>query len=145
MNTTEHAASRDTGAQNTGSPDNNAWINQVTEQLRQSEDSVDYVVESKLAAARARAIAKAPQSPYWQRLNLAATAIAGIAVCYLAIRLFQPDIGWNDDNAIVATTDNNLQFEQSIDLPILSSSEDLEFFQSLDFIEWVGTQDLTSG
>lgn len=124
---------------------NDDWINQATEQLRQSEESVDYVVESKLAAARARAIAKAQPAPFRQRLNLAATAIAGIACCYLAVRLLQPGAGWNEDTATIATAENNMRFEQSIDLPILSSSEDLEFFQSLDFIEWVGTQDLTNG
>jgi len=109
MNTTERKAPHGTGIPNTGLPDHDEWINQATDQLRRSEDSVDYVVESKLSAARARAIAKAPQNPYRQRLNLAASAVAGIAVFYLAVRVFQPGFSWTDDNTIVAATDNNMQ------------------------------------
>jgi len=119
-----------------------AWIHGITGQLRQSEDTIDYVVESKLAAARTRAIAATPVNPIRQRLNIAGAAIAGIALCYLAIRLFQPGLGLSEDPSLAQ---NTMQFEQSIDLPILSSTEDLEFFDSLDFIEWMDRQDLTSG
>jgi len=121
-----------------------AWIEGITDQLRQSEDTVDYVVESRLAAARARAIAVTPVNPIRQRLNMAGTAIAGIALCYLAIRVFQPGLGLSEDPSL-QTAHNSMQLEQSIDLPILSSTEDLEFFDSLDFIEWMDKQDLTSG
>ena len=128
---------------NNSTHENDKWIEQVTSQLRQSEDSVDYVIESKLAAARARAIAETPASPFRQRLNLAATAIAGLAVCYIAVRFFQPGLGLNETPS--QQTAANLTFEESIDLPILSSTEDLEFFDSLDFIEWMDKQDSTNG
>ncbi len=143
MNKPEDTASNTASitATNTG----DAWIDHLADQLRQSEDSVDFVVESKLTAARARAIAESPVNPLRHRLNFALTAVAGIALCYLAVRIFQPGFAWNTDSSIPATAQNNMQFEQSIDLPILSSTEDLEFFDSLDFIEWIDSQDLISG
>lgn len=130
---------------NTTPPADDAWVEQLTGPLRQSERSLDYVVESKLAAARANAIAKAPGHPLRHRLNLAGTAIASIALCYLAVRTFQSTVAWNEDLSTLTTAQHNLQIEQSVDLPILSSTEDLEFFDSLDFIEWIEMQDLISG
>ena len=137
-----NAKERNTTEHNATAHKDDAWVKEVTDQLRQSEDTVDYVVESKLAAARARAVAETPANQIRQRLHIAGTAIAGVALCYLAIQLFQPSLGLSEDPSFAQ---NNMQLEQSIDLPILSSTEDLEFFDSLDFIEWMDKQDLTSG
>lgn len=119
-----------------------AWLNQLTDQLRESENKLDYVVETKLTAARARAIAETPANPLRQRLGFTVTALAGLALCFLVVRTFQPGLFWNESPSLAQ---NNLQFEHSIDVPILSSNEDLEFFDSLDFIEWIDQRDLTSG
>jgi hypothetical protein len=119
-----------------------AWLNQLTEQLRESEEKLDYVVETKLTAARARAIAETPVNTLRQRLGFTVTALAGLAICFLVVRTFQPGLFWSEAPSLAQ---NNLQFEHSIDLPILSSNEDLEFFESLDFIEWIDQRDLTSG
>ena len=91
--------------------------------LDEREQSIDYVTRTKLSAARARAMDSGSRFQ-WLGARTAGAAIT-LAVCALVFVNLPRD----------APQSTPLMASQ--DLPILSSSEDLEFYQSLEFLEWM--------
>ncbi len=104
-----------------------AWLQSITDQLDANTDSIDFVTSSRLSAARARAIAL-PGRSQWLSAFTAVTAAA--AMCFL-VYSYYPD-----------TTIHTDPMMASEDLPIFSSNVELEFIESLEFLEWMDETDL---
>ncbi|OED42164.1 hypothetical protein AB833_07620 [Chromatiales bacterium (ex Bugula neritina AB1)] len=98
------------------------WLKQITNQLDASADSVDFVTSSRLSAARARAIAL-PRRPNW--LNPFTSVTAAAAMCFV-VYTYYPFTSQQPDPMMA-----------SEDLPIFSSNVEIEFIESLEFLEWM--------
>lgn len=109
----------------TTAPDDDArWLQNALSELDAQQQSIDYVTRSKLSAARARALDSPPQRQWFAR---PAIATAMLLVVCSAVYFNYPQQPPAQSVPLMA----------SQDLPILSSSEDLEFYQSLEFLEWM--------
>lgn len=107
--------------------------------LNAEVDNLDFNVTSKLMAARQRALSQeAPASakvagrPWlnWQPIA-GATAALGVALV-VGNQLYSPgDVTLTPAPSQVASS------ELIEDLPILSASDDFEFYQSIEFLEWM--------
>lgn len=100
-----------------------AWLQKTLASLDTQEQSIDYVTRTKLSAARARAL-DAGSRFEWFSARTAAAAVS-LSVGAVVLVNLSPD------------TPESTPLMASQDLPILSSSEELEFYQSLEFLEWM--------
>lgn len=112
------------------------WVSDVLGQhMDQRVENLDFTVTSKLSAARRRALSANDNRfrlPVWQRLG-AVTAVASI-LTLVGLYVYQSGSPQLQQPAIVQQDSSGSLIE---DLPLLSSSDDLQFFQTLELLEWM--------
>ncbi len=108
---------------NADHPADEAWLQKTLTALDTSEQGIDYVTRAKLSAARARAVDTGRRFQWFGKYT-AATAVT-LAVCAVVFMIFPHQ----------APAPSPLMASQ--DLPILSSGEELDFYQSLELLEWM--------
>lgn len=105
----------------------------LTAELDTAVDTLDDSTVRRLASARRQAVAQAsdkrsiriPGTPW-------ATATAGLATLLVVVLLWFEPLQNSAD--LIVTDISSTPLES---LPILSSADDLEFFQSVDFLIWM--------
>lgn len=112
----------------------------LKQQLDAEVDSLDFNVTSKLAAARSRALAQETTRPAWHNLfglqnlfnwQIMAGGLAAVVVAFVVSgQFFMPDL----ETPTVAEQTSNVLME---DMTILANSDDLEFYQNIEFLEWL--------
>ncbi len=113
---------------------NEQSVKESLDQYMNSEvNNLDFNVSSKLAAARHRALDQSPANPHrgtWQIATGGGVALAAALV--VGSQFYQPatDVTAIDVPAVA-------QNELMEDLPLLASSDDIEFYQSIEFLEWL--------
>lgn len=103
-------------------------------------DNLDYTVTSKLSAARHRAMSAKSESRYktntsdaWFSWTTVAGSTAVLAIAaVLGLQMFSSQTMQPADSF-----DQTAQHVLMEDLNLLSSSDDIEFYQSVDFLEWM--------
>ena len=102
-------------------------------------DELDYTITSKLSAARHKALAGESRSgrrtfdfagKQWPRVFVASCAVVLVALLALQLENSVPEA----DNIQVAVNEPTHFIE---DLNILSAADDIEFYQSVEFLEWM--------
>ena len=102
-------------------------------ELDAAVDAIDGSTASRLASARREALAQVPGKRSISLFGTPwATAAAGLAASLVVVLLWFEPV---ENSADLIATDSGLITLES--LPILTSSEDLEFFQSVDFLVWM--------
>jgi len=96
--------------------------------LNASVENLDATTRSRLASARAHALEAQPRSRnYWIPLGGAVTA----SIIVSALMLFNPtqpqDVG--EDNLVLLELDESLE--------LLTSEEEIELYQDLEFYRWL--------
>ncbi len=109
--------------------------------LDQSTESIDAVTSSRLSAARHRALEHAQTSSPWGWLSPWKGGLAALSVCVLALSVLLND----NDQAQSANTVATEQSGMFADLEILASKDDVEFYESLDFLLWLENAPENSG
>lgn len=120
----------------------------ITESLRDHLDAqsnnLDFNVTSKLSAARHRALAQETNTSTvgsfisWFSWKTAVASTAVVALTIFATQQFyqtnpEPAIGVNDSIAA-----NQVPQQVLIeDLELLTASDDIDFYQSVEFLEWM--------
>ena len=108
----------------------------LSQHLDNEVEQIDFTVASKLSAARQRALAEQTTSTTWYgRLGWQhmATALASLALVYVLASQIPgsnapPPTAQDTEFATV-----NLMEE----LSLLAEGEDIEFYQNLEFLEWL--------
>ncbi len=126
-------------------------VNQIVEHLDQAEQQLDYVTTSRLAAIRHQTLdhaAKQAQKPQWQQWLLGQSPIAGSVAAFALVAVVASSL-WLNQGAGLSTTgiDTTTPGIASLDttdadFSILIASDDLDFFQSLEFLESLEDEDL---
>ena len=115
----------------------------MQQHLDRQIDDIDFNVSSKLAAARHRAMdqhkaGNAGSVTDW--LNWPALA-GGCAVLALALlvgnQFYTPTADTISGNTIIAQNIPVSPGDLIEDLPLLSATDDIEFYQSIEFLEWM--------
>ena len=131
--------------QNTNNHSNDAWIQSALEELDSSVDNMDTIDASRLKTARQiayrEAEAKRSESlvsglSHWLNwksgLTLACT-IALVATVTLNLNRQQ-----NTQPDLVATTTEAVKPRVGVEvIPLLTAKEDLEFYESVNFLLWL--------
>jgi hypothetical protein len=128
------------------------WVaDRVNEHLNSRVESLDFNVTSRLSAARYRALAQSQDkdvnkiswTPAWlNRTPISPAILSGLAMATLvAVVGYNLLVGLTPDqptNSITADADTHQVSDSLIDdMPMLSSGDDLEFFQTLELLEWM--------
>ena len=120
------------------------WIKgAVQHHLDQETDQLDFNVSSKLAAARHRAMDQnnaATTSSITDWLNWPALA-GGTAMLLVALvvgnQFYSPTTDTIPDAITIAENTSAPTSALIEDLPLLSATDDIEFYQSIEFLEWM--------
>jgi len=118
---------------NNSEEEQQAWLKETLGELDQQQENIDYVTRSRLSAGRAQAIEKlrAQRASQWRFFNPGIAVFAMVVVVTTAV-LFNP----------LSKQQSSLPGElPTQDLPILASSEELDFFQQLEMLEWMDESD----
>lgn len=120
---------------------NDLWLAEsLNNHLNTQVEALDYTVTSKLSAARHRALASEPRRLTGVGSSFTwfspAKAFGGMgALMAIGVLGFQM---YTQGPANTAQIDNHATQQVFIeDLNLLSASDDLEFYQSLEFLEWM--------
>ena len=116
-------------------PEDDQWLkDSLNQHLNAKVDQLDFTVTSKLAAARHRALEQnIRQSSNWLGVPAAS---AGVAV--LALAVFISGKFYSPAPPITAPTSARVaQSDFMEDLPLLAAADDIEFYQSIEFLEWM--------
>ena len=102
--------------------------------LKTEVDNLDFNVTSKLAGARHRALDQSPiRNRHWGAWQKMAGGGAALAVALVVGQQM-----YNPTSEITAPdTTSVAQSGLMEDLPLLASGDDLEFYQSIEFLEWL--------
>ncbi len=122
--------------------DDEQWLEAlVTQHLDANVENLDFNVSSKLSAARHRALASAEEAnrfsgsritQWWSWPSLfASSAVLALAI-FTGIQLF-PSADESTSNLTAQSTQSKLME----DLTLLSASDEIEFYQSMEFLEWM--------
>jgi len=130
--------------------DDELWLKgKIQQHLDTEVENLDFNVTSKLSAARHRALDQSTSDttrsgsdstawkPWFNTRNLAGgTAVLTLAVLignqlYPPAAIQTPTMQIPTENSTLASSD------LMEDLTLLSSSDDLEFYQSIEFLEWI--------
>ena len=120
------------------------WIKGAVQQhLDREVDAIDFNVSSKLAAARHRAMEQhksgntglATDWLHWPALA------GGSAMLVLALvvgnQFYPPTSDTLPANTVTAENTPVAPGDLIEDLPLLSATDDIEFYQSIEFLEWM--------
>ncbi len=149
--TTQHSAKnnvRNNATLNAGelSLDNDQWITKaLSTHLDVQADNLDFNVSSKLSAARYRALAQQPSSQSstrskasWFNWTTALGSTAVLALVFLvSVQFFPMNPSQPSELAQVVPPNQITQRELIEDLNLLSATDDIEFYQSVEFLEWL--------
>ena len=129
-------SNRQTTNDTTLTGDDRAVQKALNQHLDARVESLDFNVTSKLAAARHRALDQQAAPSLWQsffRWQSLAGGTAALAVAYLigAQLLITPEAL----QPTVAT--DPAAGDLMADLPILAEGDDIEFYQNIEFLEWL--------
>lgn len=109
------------------SHDEEQFVNNIKQQLDQQAEGLDGQTLSRLRQARATALAaETKRGWHWQPL----AAVASVSVLAVAVWLAMP-VNNSGDHTLAALDD----------LELLASTDELEFYEEIEFYEWVGSQD----
>lgn len=118
--------------------DDDPWFKESMQAHLDSKlDNLDYNVTSQLSAARYRALAleqtssKTARSWFDWTNALGATAVLAIAV-FLGMQFYPSDSAPGIDTAEQVAQQVLIE-----DLNLLSASDEIEFYQSVEFLEWM--------
>ena len=111
--------------------DETEFAESLRDLLRQSEARVDFVTASRLAAARARALAAPRAGLRWQRpwLWLAPGALAAGLAMWMVLPHMQP--------MPLSAPLPQESTQQSIAMDVLTNDEAIAVYQDLDFYQWL--------
>lgn len=112
--------------------------------LDSKADALDFNVTSKLSAARHRALAletEAGGKTRFRRSLSNPVLFSGVAVVAITVFLGAQLIPRSDELQITPlSTDTQMtQSDMLQDMNILTANEDLEFFESMEFLEWMAS------
>ena len=134
------------GAQDTLTRDEQTLKAHLSSHLDAQADALDYNVTSKLSAARHRALAgeQAGDSNWLAGISWNIVARGTVAVAFLAFMINQMIVDDTTPSApqvaevetqtqpVITTTANIIE-----DLHLLSATDDIDFYQSVEFLEWM--------
>lgn len=114
-------------------PETEALARQAKQALDDSLMDIDGETLAKLHRARNRAL-EASQQPnrFWSRVAWPAAGAAGALVLVLLVQLPQTTV---EDNAIAL-----LDHENDDWLELVSAADDVEFYEDLEFFEWLADE-----
>lgn len=132
----------DSDLQKKAQADDEQWLEALlTQHLDANVESLDFNVSSKLSAARHRALASAEEAnsfsgskhmQWWSWPSLfVSSAVLAMAI-FTGIQLF-PSPDESTSNLAAHATQSKLME----DLTLLSASDEIEFYQSMEFLEWM--------
>lgn len=107
-------------------------------------ETLDFNVTSKLSSARHRALASESATvnkSWFSRFFESPVMLSGVAVMAITVFLGAQFIPQSDEIQVVPLS-TELQLTQSDmlqDISILTANEDLEFFESMEFLEWMAS------
>ncbi len=137
------SSKRPNTAQGTETENGEKWVQGVLQNhLDQEADNIDFVVSSKLKAARHRALAQDGVSTYGKPATNSRMPkpafIASAAVFAVAMVL---GLQWFNKGTLVAPQPTDqialTQGAPVEDLNILTANDDIEFFQNIELLEWM--------
>ena len=115
-------------------------IKAVLDQLDQDSRSLDAATASRLNQARQRALQEVRSGrAAWQGWRLPAALAGGLASVTLAVLLWQAWPGAGQSPTLPSAMDTNHALAQ-LDLALLSEQDSLEFYQDLEFYQWLDTE-----
>lgn len=113
------------------------WLREVKEDLDHAAEHLDLSTQMALKRARQQALRQRNNLPIWRRPPVLALASGGLVAVW-ALNLWSPQTpAPNTPQAQTAGV-----FE---DLPLLMAEDDFELYQSLEFLQWLETQDGAMG
>ena len=135
-------------------------INHMVAHLNQAEQQLDYVTTSRLAAIRHQTLVHAARhsealSPNgWQRWLLPTGRLAGSLAALAAVAVLVNTLWTHNNNSLMSTRVSTGDSDSTLadfpaanaadtDLSILFASDDLDFFQSLEFLESLDDDDFS--
>lgn len=113
--------------------------NVLNKHLDAQVENLDFNISSKLSAARHQALAGEPRISkksfgivglQWPALVVASCAVVLVAFLAVQLNTEAPEA----DSSQLATYEPTLFIE---DLNILSAADDIDFYQSVEFLEWM--------
>ena len=123
--------------------DQDKFVNQLKQQLDQQGEGLDGETLSRLRQARARAVAagdrKGFRLPGLKTLGGGAVAFASVSVLAVAVWLAVPTISTPRVPVLAEAQATALD-----DLELLAATEELEFYEDIEFYYWLETQDAQS-
>lgn len=132
---------------NSALTDDERAIKQALKQHLDTEvENLDFNITSKLAAARNRALAQEISKPAWQNLfgwpslfswQTMAGGLAAVTMAYVISGQLQNttrDFDPTNQTPVIAETPGSVLME---DMTILAEGDDIEFYQNIEFLEWL--------
>ena len=111
----------------------------LTDHLDAQVENLDFTISSKLSAARHQALSgqarTRSRSPLFMGLqwpSLALASCAVVVVAFLALQLNNSEIDVETTQLAVNEPTHFIE-----DLNILSATDDIDFYQSVEFLEWM--------
>ena len=107
--------------------DQKQWLDKIKQDLEQSSEQLDAETRARLLASRRKALATLPESPsswltsWWEP----AGAVAMVAAAVFAVILWQGRLG------------PDAELIQSTDMELIASSDNLNFYEELEFYQWL--------
>ena len=129
------------GNETQNTADDEQWVAQnLQEHLDSKVETLDFNVTSKLSAARRRALASEQTSStsdgFSNKLFKSQALVGGVAVMVLTVflgsQLMPQQVAPTIEQASELTHTSLIE-----DMTMLSSSEDIEFFEAIEFLEWM--------
>ena len=112
--------------------DADEFENRLRQELEKGSDDLDPVIAARLQAARKTALAAADKPSFggWrQHRPLIAGSVTAVLV--LSVVIMAPWQQGNDETGLVAAME---------DLELMSSKDGLEFYEQLEFYQWLDEQ-----
>ncbi len=123
------------------SEDQDKFIKQIKQQLDQESKALDAETLSRLRQARARALSESDnrKSRQWSVLGGGAVAFASVSVLAIAVWLSVPTNTLQNPPALAEA-----QITAFDDLELLAATEELEFYEDMEFYYWLEIQNAQS-
>jgi len=101
-------------------------------------NSLDFNVTSRLAAARHTALSNHQAKPLWQQM-IGWRSVAGLAATIAVAYVIGSQLLVTSTMQPTPQTTEIATGELMEDLTILAEGDDIEFYQSIEFLEWLET------